>query len=254
MQKDDWMTPPNILVLQPNQVHVWRVFLDRGPVSAQWIESTLSAEEAERAARFHFDRDRQRFVIAHAALRDILSRYLGCRPKALTFSVNSYGKPELTNHELEFNLSHSGDYALIAAARGHKVGVDVEHIRMDKDLESIANRFFSPSELSEFMALPPERKAVGFFNCWTRKEAYIKAQGLGLSLSLDSFDVSLTPNEPAILRTTRPNPAESVRWALRLLVVHSDYIAAVAVEDATPSPPEGQGLEFRLWDWDRQIK
>ncbi len=242
MQKDSWMAPPDLLILEPDQVHIWRVFLDPQPASVQSTESTLSADESERAARFHFDRDRHRFIIAHTALRDILSRYLDSNPKELTFSVNPYGKPELLNHELEFNLSHSGDFALVAVTQKHKVGVDVEHIRAEKDLEGIAKRFFSQSEVSEFMALPPEQRDTGFFRCWTRKEAYIKAQGLGLSLPLNSFDVSLTPNEPAILRATRPDSTESARWTLLSLDVASEYAAAIAVE--------GKDLEFRLWDWD----
>jgi 4'-phosphopantetheinyl transferase len=130
---------------------------------------------------------------------------------------------------------------LIAVSGEQKVGVDVERIRSDMEIESMARRFFSPDEVSDLMTLPPEEREVGFFNCWTRKEAYIKAQGLGLSLPLDSFDVSLTSNEPAILRTTRPDPKETARWTLVSLEVESNYRAAVAVEM--------QGVEFRLWDF-----
>jgi 4'-phosphopantetheinyl transferase len=122
-----------------------------------------------------------------------------------------------------------------------KVGVDVERIRRDMELESIARRYFSQREVAELLALPPEQREIAFFNGWTRKEAYIKAQGLGLSLPLDSFDVSLAPDEPAILRETRPDPQKAARWRLESLEVDAQYVAAVAVE--------GKGLEFRLWDW-----
>jgi len=241
MQKDDWIAPPDVLVLNPHQVDIWRVFIDPQSASVQLTESTLSADEAERAARFHFDRDRDRFIVSHVALRNVLSRYLNCQPNELTFLVDEYGKPALKGYKLEFNLSHSGDFALIAVTQKHKVGVDVEHIRTDKDLEGIANRFFSQSEVSELMALPSEQGIVGFFNCWTRKEAYIKAHGLGLSLPLESFDVSLTPNEPAVLHATRPDSTESARWTLLALDVAPDYAGAVAAND--------KDLEFQLWDW-----
>jgi 4'-phosphopantetheinyl transferase len=142
---------------------------------------------------------------------------------------------------LEFNLSHSGDYVLIAVAQEHKVGIDVERIRSDMEFESIANRFFSPNETAELTSLPPKQKTIAFFNCWTRKEAYIKAQGLGLSLPLGSFDVSLASNDPAILRATRPDAEETSRWTLFSLDVAPHYAAALAVE--------GQGINLRLLDW-----
>jgi 4'-phosphopantetheinyl transferase len=144
-------------------------------------------------------------------------------------------------YKLEFNLSHSGNYVLIVVAEEHKVGIDVEKIRPDMENESIANRFFSSREVSELMAVPPEQRKLAFFNCWTRKEAYIKAQGLGLSLPLDSFDVSLTPNEPVILRATRPDANEASRWTLVSLEFDSNYAAALAVE--------GKDFKLRLWDW-----
>ena len=246
MQKDNWMSPPDALNLEPHQVDIWRVTLDPQPDPVKLTGSTLSADETERADRFHFDSDRHRFVIAHIALRDILSRYLHCQPGELTFSVNQYGKPSLNNHKLEFNLSHSGDFVLIAVTQERKVGVDVEHIRTDTRLESIANRYFSASEVSELMALTPEQRISGFFNCWTRKEAYIKAHGLGLSLPLESFDVSLTPNEPAILRATRPDTQEAARWTLLALDIAPEYASAVAVE--------GKDMEFRMWEWSLKIR
>jgi len=234
-----WTPAPDVLDLGSHQVDIWRVPLDLQSAAVKSLASTLSVDESQRAARFHFPEDRVRYIIAHGSLRIILSRYLNCGPNQLSFSVNEFGKPALDSHNLEFNLSHSGDFALIAVSGEQKVGVDVERIRSDMELESMARRFFSPDEVSELMALPPEERDIGFFNCWTRKEAYIKAQGLGLSLPLDSFDVSLTSNEPAILRATRPNPMEAARWTLVSMDVETNYAAAVAVEM--------QGVEFRLW-------
>ena len=251
MTQTIWIRPTRKLDLTADRVDVWRVHLS----STTPNEASLSADERQRAARFHFDTDRDRFVVAHASLRDILSRFMQCEPNELVFSVNEYGKPSLnrsndfsrsttevvTTKDVEFNLSHSGDFALIAVARGRKVGVDVEFIREDIELENLARRNFSPREVSELMALPPKQRTFGFFHCWTRTEAYIKAQGLGLSLPLDSFDVSLSPNEPAILRATRPDTNEASRWSLHSLNVESNYAAALAVE--------GNVLEIRYWEW-----
>lgn len=240
--QSNWTKPPDDLNLESNQVDVWRVFPNPTPDSVRWAETTLSADEAERAARFRFDKDRNRFTVSHIALRDILSRYLNCEPKQVQYTVGDYGKPAVISKlKLDFNLSHSRDYALIAVTRGRKVGIDVEHFRDELEIEKIARRFFSEKENAELMSLPSGQQRTGFFNCWTRKEAYIKAHGLGLSLSLDSFDVSLSPNEPAILRATRPDAEEASHWTLLSLDIDSQHAGAAAVE--------GLDLDFRFWDW-----
>jgi 4'-phosphopantetheinyl transferase len=237
-----WISPPENLELLPDQVDVWRAPLALQPSLNPSAESSLSAEERTRAARFHFDADRQRFIAAHNSLRGILARYLHCEPREIVFSTGEYGKPSLTSSpELEFNLSHSGDYALIGVARGRRVGVDVERMREEMELERIASRFFSEREASDLMTLPADQQVAGFFNCWTRKEAYIKAHGLGLSLPLDSFDVPLAPHQPANLRATRPDPSEAARWSLLPLDVGHGYAGALVVE--------GMDLEFRYWNW-----
>ena len=237
-----WLPAPNALDIESHQVDVWRVSLELATASVKLLGSYLSADESQRAAQLHFPEDRKRFITAHGCLRDILARYLHCEPRQLTFSTGEHGKPALTSHKgINFNLAHSGDYALIAITRGRRVGVDVERVRQDLEMEKIARRYFSKREVSELMALPQEDRKVAFFNCWTRKEAYIKAHGLGLSQPLDSFDVSLSPGKPTVLRATRPDLQEAARWSLESLVIDSQYPSAVAVE--------GQGLEIRLWDW-----
>ncbi len=246
MQKDDvfaiWSSPPDDVTLQSHQVDVWRVSLDLPVDSVKLLASSLSVDESQRAARFHFAGDKNRYIVAHGALRGILARYLCCEPHQLSFSRGKYGKPALISGEgMEFNLSHSGDYALIAVARGGRVGIDIERMRENTEWERMAHRYFSECEVSELMSLPPEHRIVAFFNCWTRKEAYIKAHGLGLSLPLDSFDVSLTPNEPAVLRSTYPNPHEAARWTLHALDASDGYAGALAIE--------GHELEYRHWDW-----
>jgi 4'-phosphopantetheinyl transferase len=237
-----WSSPPETLLLQPDHVDVWRVRLNPPPHVLDQLEASLSKDEKERAMRFHFPSDRDHFIAAHGSLRDILSRYLPYEPDQFSFSTNSHGKPALHDHKLQFNLSHSGEFALIAIAQEHKVGVDVERVRSGISSHVIAQQYFSTTEFAELQSLPFEQRETAFFTCWTRKEAYIKAQGLGLSLPLESFDVSLTPNEPAILRATRPDPQEAARWTLLPLDVDPCYQAAVAVETRHP--------EFKLWDWD----
>lgn len=245
MQKNNlrsiWSPPPVALHLEPFQAHVWRAHLDLHINALDQLKATLSRDETQRAARFHFPADRDRFIAAHGCLRNILARYLHCKPGQLSFSTNPYGKPVLPDHKLEFNLSHSGDVALVAITHEQKVGVDLECIRQGISSQVIARQYFSKSEVAELQTLPPEQREIAFFTCWTRKEAYIKAQGLGLSLPLESFDVSLTPNEPAILRATRPDPQEAARWTLLSLHINSDYAAALAVE--------GREIIVNLWEW-----
>ncbi len=245
MQQDNWTSPPDSLHIESRHVDVWRIFLNLQADSVKLAESTLSADEAKRAARFHYPKDRDHFIAAHGILRQILGRYHHRKPSELTFSVNQYGKPTLVDSNLEFNLSHSGDFALLAMTQNRKVGVDVERIRQGISSHVIAQQYFSKAEVAELQSLPMEQREAAFFTCWTRKEAYIKAQGIGLSLPLESFDVSLSPNEPAMLRAVRPDPQEVARWTLRPLDVAPNYAGALAVE--------GIDLDFRLWDWNSTV-
>lgn len=245
MQKNNsysaWSDPPDVLDLQLHHVDVWRIHLHLAGDSLKKLEAALSTDEVQRAARFHFPTDRDRFIAAHGCLRGILGQYLHCEPGQINFSANQYGKPALRERSLEFNLSHSGEFALVAVTLKRKVGVDVERIRQGISSHVIARQYFSKSEVAELETLPLEKREAAFFTCWTRKEAYIKAQGMGLSLPLESFDVSLSPNEPAILRATRPDAEEPTRWTLMSLDVDPNYGSAVAIE--------GRGMELRLWNW-----
>jgi len=254
---DCWCDAPPHSNLRSNEVHVWRAALSVGQPVLQSLIGTLSPDERVKAERFHFTRDRDRSIAAHAVLRLILSRYLEIEPNDLRFSYNRFGKPALIGHSgadsLHFNMSHSGEFALYAIARGREIGVDVEHVREDLASEQIAERFFSPNEVAMLRALPLNMRTQGFFNCWTRKEAYIKARGEGLSLPLDRFDVSLTPGEPAALlriRESKPEvedetagdgELEASRWVLRELPLGSSYAAAIAVQ--------GSGWQLKCWQW-----
>jgi 4'-phosphopantetheinyl transferase len=240
-----WCLPPSEMALSSAQVHVWRVSLEPDASGVEQLQRNLSADELQRAARFHFPRDRRRFIVARGALRDILGRYLGMPPSDLDFCYSSYGKPALAHAPgeewLRFNVSHSHELALVAVTRDREVGVDLEYLRSDIACEEIAAHFFSGSERASLRALPTEVKHQAFFNCWTRKEAYIKAHGEGLSLPLDQFDVSLAPGEPAALLATRHDPRDAWRWSLQALMPGPGYAAAVVVE--------GQGWHLTCWQW-----
>src|ERR1043166_3267753 len=173
-----WKMGPSAPVIWPNEVHVWRARLD---VDWSWtFDEALCLEDRARADRFRFESDRRRFCVARASLRLILGRYLKMKPGRLELDINEYGKPYFADQKaaqgLRFNLSHSHQLALIAIARDREVGVDVEYIRPDFATDEVAGNFFSLAEGEQLSSLPPELKTQAFFNCWTRKEAYIKAR------------------------------------------------------------------------------
>jgi len=228
-----WSLPYTRAELGPGEVHVWRLALDIPGDAARRLLSILSPGERARADSFHFNKDRLAFIAARSALRRILGAYLGADPARLRFSYSDHGKPYLDETQnpcqLHFNLSHSHHLGLIAFHRGGPLGVDIEYMRSDLALEELARRCFSPREYEALRALPPEQQMEAFFTCWARKEAYIKAHGMGLSLPLDSFDVSLAPGSPAVLLETRPDPGEASRWSLRALQPGPGYAAALAV-------------------------
>lgn len=225
-----WTAPPPAPVADAGAVHVWRVRLDRLPDP---YAPLLDADERARAARFVFERHRRRFTVARGVLRQVLGRYLGVDPREPAFDYGDHGKPALRHPAgtaLRFNVSHSHELALIAVTAGRDLGVDVERIDPERAAVSIAERFFAPAEVAVFRALPPEDWVPAFFNCWTRKEAYMKATGRGLSLGLDRFRVSLAPGEPAALVETAWNPADAARWSMRALDPGPGYAGALCVE------------------------
>jgi 4'-phosphopantetheinyl transferase len=166
--------------------------VDAGPLAR-----LLSADEGERAGRFAFERDRRRYVVARARLRQLLGERLGAAPESLRFVYHAHGKPALARcpgqRDLRFNVSHCGEVAAYAFADGREVGVDIEEVRALPDADALAMRFFSPDERAAYLSLPRQARPRGFFNCWTRKEAFVKALGAGLSQPLDAFDVSRAP-------------------------------------------------------------
>jgi 4'-phosphopantetheinyl transferase len=225
-------------------VHVWRTPLDLTELQVRSLWDTLAADECQRAERFFFEKDRTHFVVARGLLRILLGRYLRQDALHLRFTYGPHGKPTLATDTggvaLRFNVSHSHGLALYALTRGREVGVDVERIRPEIAQEKIAERFFSPREVTVLRGLPTPLQAPAFFACWTRKEAYIKAKGAGLTLPLDQFDVSLAPGEPAALLHTAWDLQEAAGWTLQDLAPAPGYRAAVAVA----------GHAWRLTCWD----
>lgn len=222
----------NLLQLPSRVVHVWRIGLEASEGALGELAGRLDATEQSRAARFVFPGDRRRYMVAHAALRDILAGYLGEPPAGLRFQTDRRGKPYLIGTQdppLRFNLAHSGEIALVACAWGEEVGVDVEAIRPMPDLAAIAGRFFAPGEQQALLALPPEEQTLGFFNCWTRKEAFIKAVGEGLGYPLDQFETTLRPGAPARFVTIGGDAEEAQRWSLTAWMPAPGYVAGLAV-------------------------
>lgn len=240
-----WYPPPKVLTLGSDEVHVWRASLDLPASRVRGLQQTLAADERARAERFYFQKDREHFIVARGVLRDILGRYLDMQPGQLRFCYSPNGKPALAREfggdALRFNLSHSHGLALYAVNSGREIGVDIERIRHDLAKEQIAERFFSPHEVSVLHALPANMQKEAFFTCWTRKEAYIKATGKGLTFPLDIFDVSLVPGEPAALLSTKWDPQEASRWSLQELNPGPGYVAAIAVE--------GHHWRLKCWQW-----
>jgi 4'-phosphopantetheinyl transferase len=244
-----WAPAPASPALGPADVHVWRASLEPPRHVLDRLLATLSDDEREKAARFRFPVHRDRFVAGRGIQRAILSRYLSIAPAAIRYRLTGHGKPELDGAAaasgIRFNVSNTESFALLAFTLGREIGVDVEHLREMPDGEAIAQRFFSAPENQVFAGIPAHQRDLAFFTCWTRKEAYIKAVGEGLSMPLDRFDVTLVPGEPARLLRTRGNDAEAARWTLRELDPGPGYLGALAVE--------GAGWTLTQFDWDAQI-
>lgn len=240
-----WHLPPPGLVLASKDVHIWRIPLEQPAARVRQLLRVLSHDEQKKAECFHFDRDRRRFIVSHAALRAIVGLYLNVEPNLLQFQCETYGKPYLVEKfgggALRFNLTHSHELGLCAFTRKREIGIDLEYIRPMPDLEQISARFFSARENAALRVIPENQRLEAFFNCWTRKEAYIKAVGDGLSRPLDQFDVSLAPGEPARLLRVEGVPGEATRWSLDAFVPDAGYVAAVVVQ--------GHDWQVRCWQW-----
>jgi 4'-phosphopantetheinyl transferase len=208
--------------------------VDSLEADAAQLSGLLSADERGRAGRFAFERDRRRYTVARARLRQLLGERLGVAPESLQFVYNLHGKPALARRpgqrDLRFNVAHCGEVAAYAFAEARDVGVDVEEVRALPDADDIAMRFFSRRERAAYMRLPVRERPQGFFNCWTRKEAFVKALGEGLSHPLEAFDVSLAPGRPARLLRIGGVPASRCGWTLSSFVPGPGLVGAIAVQ------------------------
>jgi 4'-phosphopantetheinyl transferase len=239
----NWLPAPDAIALQDGEVQIWRVDLAAAQISEpnpNGFWNTLSPDEKERAEKFHFERDRNHFVASHGVLRDILSRFTSRAPSKLEFVYNPQKKPSFaTGSEFEnihFNLSHSHGIALCAVTTIGAVGVDLEKIQNSLKLVDTAGKIFGDGEISIFQSLPPEIQEIAFLNCWTRKEAYLKAVGVGLQIDPRSFRVSFIPGEPTALGAG-VNP----KWTLREFKPAAGYVGAVVVDGPIGS--------VRLLEW-----
>ena len=221
-----WVAPP-----LASEIHIWEFRSEVADWPSRQVGSVLSAEEKERASRFHFQRDTQRFSVTRARMRSILGMYVQSDPRELRFVYTGHGKPSLGDKgaDIQFNVSHSGDLAVLAVATGREVGVDIEQVRNNVECEQLAERFFSPGERGMMRELPDHEKLTFFFRLWTCKEAFLKAHGTGLSRSLSSFEIRPGTAPGQILKIKGEGAAEK-RWSLIELEAPNGY-ASAAVAD-----------------------
>ena len=231
------------LTLQPNTISIWRVYLSEHLSQLKVLSATLAADEQERALRFKFPIHQQNFTVARGVLRLLLARYLNCSAQAIRFQYTEHGKPFLIHPHpvspLYFNISHSGDIALYAFASYPNLGIDIEHICSSIETQAIAERFFAEEEILALKQAPEQQKIAAFFTIWTRKEAFIKAVGQGLSFPLKDFVVSLADESKSLVSIKGASVQD---WSLINLRPGEDYIATLAVKGMV------EGIE--LWDFE----
>lgn len=242
--KREWQPSTTVPALADDGVHIWRASLHADDAQMAQLARLLAEDEAARAAKFVFARDRRRYVVARATLRRLLSGYIDVAPDAVSFAYEAHGKPmlapPLNGSGLAFNLSHSGEMAVFAFTRGRRVGVDVEFMRPLDDMHQVAATVFSPRELATFTELPPNQQRAAFYAGWTRKEAFVKALGAGVSYPLKEFDVTLAPHEAARLVAIARDPASVGNWQMVAFAPADDHVGALVVE--------ATGVAVTYWD------
>lgn len=222
------------LILSPNQVHIWLLNLEENLFQLNKLKSILSPDEQIKANKFRFPIHQNRFIIARANLRLILSKYLVVKPQAIEFSYSEKGKPSLAKHLnqqlIEFNLSHSENLALYGFTLKNKIGVDIEKIKENSDTDGIAKRFFTNNEYQIISQLSGKEKHKTFFKFWTSKEAYLKAIGEGLTGGLNNVEIKIKNQQ---IKLNTPNKSKQVisNWQLKQIDIEKDYIATIAVEN-----------------------
>lgn len=237
---------------QEDEIHIWMLSLNQPGTSIGNYERTLSTFELNRANAYQSIDLRTKYVLAHISLRFILGHYLDTEPHEIIYGYETHGKPYIIapeSQDLNFNMTYSQDRALIALMKGNSIGIDLEYYKDLSDVNQLVDRYFSPAERSYYYQLKPEDRLRAFYRGWTRKEAFIKALGSGLSFPLDSFTVTITPDEPVRLDNLKGDSPK--RWQiydLSELFPGKDYEAALAVEGNI------NHIVFREWIIDRLYK
>ena len=240
-----WHTREQPGILHKGEVHLWIVPVNSARERLLYFKSILSPHETERAQRYRNMSDRERYAIARGSLRHFLAAYGAGEADRLQFTHNAFGKPSLSSQAseaaLNFSVSHSGDQILIGFVRGRRIGVDVEYVRRDIDVLGLAKSYFSPEEFQRLRILPQSEQCEAFYRAWTRKEAYLKGCGEGLSSGLERVEVSFMPAERAIIRKTTGVCSGSERWTLKHLSLAAGYVGAAAVES--------RNAKFKFFRW-----
>ncbi len=239
-----WSSPPTQVKLAADEVHIWRASLDRPPSFLESLFALLSEDEQARALRYACPATRTRFVVGRGLLRTILARYLETTPREVRFQLCPQGKPILDepHPRFHFNVSHSHSLVLIAVTQRAEVGIDVERIRPFSNDLNMAERYFSPRECRMLRLLSPERRTEAFFHAWTRKEACLKALGVGLSYGLDRVEVTIRPEDPVRLLRLDGEEKQAAPWSLLALVPAPGYVGALALKAQ-------QGYRLVGWHW-----
>jgi 4'-phosphopantetheinyl transferase len=237
--------PPTRIKLRDDEVQVWYAFLNNSARQCAVYDELLSNKEKERASRFVRDTDRNRYILRTGILKKLITRYSGLQPDNLRLSYGPYGKPVLDDSinvaHLSFNMSESGGHALYAFTQNREIGVDIEQIRDIPEMENIVRLFFSEAEQAAFASLLPQDKIKGFFDVWTRKEAFIKALGGGLSIPLTEIEISLGPGNLGMFISRDEVLNLTTKWMIQDISPSQDCSAAVAVE--------GSGFTIKCWKW-----
>ena len=216
--------------LTDSELHVWCAALNASPNDLAYYSSILSSDEKARAERFYFEIDRHHYIAGRGILRSLVGGYLDIKPAQIEFVYGQYGKPALRDQTLEFNLSHSMDMALYIFSLGHKVGIDIEFTHPMPEMDKFAAEHFTPGENKLIHSLPEAQKLDTFFKIWTCKEAFLKANGFGLTIPINQVEISLDVENSAILNVGAQNKEQTQDWRLELLTPVDGYRAALAVK------------------------
>ena len=226
-----------ILALTDAEIHVWLAFYDA--IADEGLHAAyralLDGAEREQERRFHFARDRHRYLVTRALVRTVLSRYVALDPKEWIFSANAHGRPEIVNREardqsLSFNLSHTHSLIVLAVSKRRALGVDVENVHARRASIDVADRYFARQEVAALRAVPPDQQQVRFFEYWTFKESYIKARGMGLSLPLRKFSFHYSGDHAVEIAIDPELADDAARWQFWQFRPASDYVVAICAE------------------------